>query len=185
MILEAVGEFILPYINAGIIDEGAAKRNIPLIIENGIYMAILAALMMLTGILGANFAVRGSARLAAGVRKDVFSRVQRFSFSNIDDFTTGSLITRLTNDVTQIQNFCGTLLRGMFRSPIMLIGALIMTYTLNKSMLWIIVAAMVVLALAIFIIIKVVCFKIINYKVFWRILLNRSVRFIKFSYKIF
>ena len=155
MILEAVGEFILPYINAGIIDEGAAKGNIPLIIENGIYMAILAALMMLTGILGANFAVRGSARLAAGVRKDVFSRVQRFSFSNIDDFTTGSLITRLTNDVTQIQNFCGTLLRGMFRSPIMLIGALIMTYTLNKSMLWIIVAAMVVLALAIFIIIKV------------------------------
>ena len=155
MILEAVGEFILPYINANIIDKGAATGDIPFILKNGLYMAILAALMMLTGVLGANFAIRGSARLAAGVRRDLFKRIQKFSFSNIDDFTTGSLITRLTNDVTQVQNFCGTLLRGMFRSPIMLIGALIMTYTLSRDMLWIIVCAMVVLAISIFTIIRI------------------------------
>lgn len=155
MILEAVGEFILPYINANIIDKGAAEGDIPFILRNGMYMAILAACMMLTGILGANFAIRGSTRLAAGVRRDLFARIQRFSFSNIDDFTTGSLITRLTNDVTQVQNFCGTLLRGMFRSPIMLIGALIMTYTLSPGMLWIIVCAMAVLGVSIFTIIRI------------------------------
>lgn len=154
MVLEACGEFILPYINANIIDKGAATGDVDFIIKNGIYMALIAAFMMLTGILGANFAIRGSVRLAAGVRRDVFSRVQKFSFSNIDDFTTGSLITRITNDITQIQNFANTLLRGMFRSPVMLIGALIMAFALNSSLAMIIFIVMPVLALAIFIIIK-------------------------------
>lgn len=154
MVLEACGEFILPYINANIIDKGAAEKNVPYILENGLYMVLIAVFMMITGILGANFAIRGSARLAAGVRRDVFKRVQKFSFSNIDDFTTGSLITRLTNDVTQVQNFTGTLLRGMFRSPIMLIGALIMSFTLKRELAWIIFAIIPFMAFGIFMIIK-------------------------------
>ena len=154
MVLEACGEFILPYINANIIDKGAAEKNVPYIIENGIYMVLLAAFMMITGILGANFAIRGSVRLAAGVRRDVFKKIQSYSFSNIDDFTTGSLITRITNDITQIQNFTGTLLRGMFRSPIMLIGALVMSFTLKKELAWIIFAIIPFMALGIFLIIK-------------------------------
>ena len=154
MILEACGEFILPYINANIIDKGAAEKNVPYILENGLYMVLLSAFMMLTGILGANFAIRGSARLAAGVRRDVFSRIQKYSFSNIDDFTTGSLITRITNDVTQIQNFTGTLLRGLFRSPVMLIGALIMSFTLKRELAWIIFAIIPFMALGIFLIIR-------------------------------
>ena len=154
MVLEACGEFILPYINANIIDKGAAEKNVPYIIENGIYMVLLAAFMMLTGILGANFAIRGSVRLAAGVRRDVFKKIQSYSFSNIDDFTTGSLITRITNDITQIQNFTGTLLRGMFRSPIMLIGALVMSFTLKKELAWVIFAIVPFMALGIFLIIK-------------------------------
>ena len=154
MVLEACGEFILPYINANIIDKGAAEKNVPYIIENGIYMVLLAAFMMLTGILGANFAIRGSVRLAAGVRRDVFKKIQSYSFSNIDDFTTGSLITRITNDITQIQNFTGTLLRGMFRSPIMLIGALVMSFTLKKELAWIIFAIIPFMAIGIFLIIK-------------------------------
>lgn len=154
MVLEACGEFILPYINANIIDKGAAEKNVPYILENGLYMVLLAAFMMLTGILGANFAIRGSTRLAAGVRRDVFKRIQSFSFSNIDDFTTGSLITRITNDITQVQNFTGTLLRGMFRSPIMLIGALVMSFTLKRELAWIIFAIIPFMALGIFIIIK-------------------------------
>lgn len=113
MILEACGEFILPYINANIVDKGVAVKDVDFVVENGIYMALIAVAMMATGILGANFAVRGSARLASGVRADVFCKVQKFSFENIDDFTTGSLITRITNDITQIQNFAQTLLRGM------------------------------------------------------------------------
>ena len=154
MVLEACGEFILPYINANIIDKGAAEKNVPYILENGLYMVLLAAFMMITGILGANFAIRGSARLAAGVRRDVFKRIQTFSFSNIDDFTTGSLITRITNDITQVQNFTGTLLRGMFRSPIMLVGALVMSFTLKKELAWVIFAIIPFMALGIFLIIK-------------------------------
>ena len=130
MVLEACGEFILPYINANIIDKGAANRDVEYIVKNGILMAIIALLMMLTGVLGANFAIRGATRLAAGVRGDVFRRIQKLSFSNIDDFSTGSLITRITNDITQIQNFTNTLLRGFFRSPVMLIGALIMSFSM-------------------------------------------------------
>jgi len=154
MILEACGEFILPYINANIINKGASTGDIGYILENGIYMALIAIFMMITGILGANFSIRASTRLAAGVRFDVFKKIQKFSFSNIDEFTTGSLITRITNDVTQVQNFAQTLLRGMFRSPVMLIGALIMAFSLNKKLALVIFTVMPFLAIAIAIIIK-------------------------------
>jgi len=154
MILEACGEFILPYINANIINKGAATGDIDYILKNGLYMLILAILMMVAGILGANFSIRASTKLAAGVRFDTFKQIQKFSFANIDDFTTGSLITRITNDVTQVQNFVQTLLRGMFRSPVMLVGALIMSFSLNAKLAWIIFAIMPFLALAITDIIK-------------------------------
>ncbi|MBR5280054.1 MAG: ABC transporter ATP-binding protein, partial [Clostridia bacterium] len=155
MVLEACGEFILPFINANIIDKGAANGDIDYILQNGLLMLLLAILMMITGVLGANFAVRGSARLAAGVRRDTFKKIQTFSFSNIDEFTTGSLITRITNDITQIQNFTQTLLRGMFRSPIMLIGALVMSFLLNPTLAWILLAVVPVLGIAIWLIIRV------------------------------
>ena len=155
MVLEACGEFILPFINANIIDKGAANGDVDYIVQNGLLMLVLAVLMMATGVLGANFAVRGSARLAAGVRRDTFRKIQTFSFSNIDEFTTGSLITRITNDITQIQNFTQTLLRGMFRSPIMLIGALVMSFLLNPTLAWILLAVVPVLGFAIWLIIRV------------------------------
>lgn len=154
MVLEACGEFILPYINANIIDKGAANRDVEYIVKNGIFMAIIALLMMLTGVLGANFAIRGATRLAAGVRGDVFKRIQKLSFSNIDDFSTGSLITRITNDITQIQNFTNTLLRGFFRSPVMLIGALVMSFSMNARLAMIIFFIIPFLAIAIALIIK-------------------------------
>lgn len=154
MTLEAAGEFILPFINANIIDKGAANGNIPYILENGFYMLLIAIAMLATGVLGAFFAVRGSSRMAAGVRQDVFDKVQTFSFSDIDRFSTGSLITRTTNDITQIQNFTQSLLRGCFRSPIMLIGALVMSFTLNPDIAWVILIVVPILALATFLIIK-------------------------------
>ncbi len=155
MTLEAAGEFILPFINANIINKGAATGNIPYIIENGVWMFLIAISMMITGILGAFFAVRGSSRMAAGVRQDVFDKIQTFSFSDIDRFSTGSLITRTTNDITQIQNFAQSLLRGCFRSPIMLIGALVMSFMLNPRLALVILVVMPFLALATFLIIKV------------------------------
>lgn len=155
MVMEASGEFILPYINANIINIGATNGDIPYIIKNGVYMALIALGMLITGVLGANFAIRGAARLAGGVRGAAFHKIQSFSFSNIDDFTPGSLITYITNDVTQIQNFTQNLLRGMFRSPIMLIGAVVMSFSLNKSVAWIILIVIPILAVLIAVIIMV------------------------------
>ena len=140
MVLEACGEFLLPYINADVINVGAASGDVSYILRRGALMFVIACLMMLAGVLGANFAIRGASRLAAGVRGDVFRKIQTFSFSNIDDFTTGSLITRITNDITQ------TLLRGMFRSPVMLIGALIFSFRLNPALARVILIVIPVLA---------------------------------------
>ena len=154
MIMEAAGEILLPYINANIINEGVVREDIGYIVQNGVYMALIAVFMLTTGILGANFAIRGSSRLAAGIRKDVFGRIQKFSFANIDEFTTGSLITRITNDITHIQQFSQTLLRGMFRSPIMLIGALVMSFVLEPKLSLVVFMIVPFLALAITIIIK-------------------------------
>lgn len=146
MVLEACGEFILPFLNANLINKGAATGDIDYILKNGIYMAVLGIVMLIFGVLGANFAVRGSVRLAAGVREDVFRKIQTFSFANIDEFTTGSLITRITNDITQIQNFTLTLLRGTFRSPVMLVGALVMSFILNPDLAWVIIVIIPILA---------------------------------------
>jgi len=155
MVLEACGEFILPYINANIINVGAASGDIDYIIKHGVLMLVLALCMMATGVLGANFAIRGASRLASDLRQEVFAKIQTFSFANIDDFTTGSLITRITNDITQIQNFAQSLLRGMFRSPIMLIGALMMSFALNPTLAKVILLVIPFLAIAIALIIYV------------------------------
>lgn len=154
MTLEAAGEFILPFINANIINKGAATGNIPYILQNGLYMLLIAIGMLIAGVLGAFFAVRGSSRMAAGVRQDTFDKIQTFSFKDIDRFSTGSLITRVTNDITQIQTFTQSLLRGCFRSPVMLIGALVMSFILKPDIAWVILIVVPILALATFLIIK-------------------------------
>ena len=155
MMLEAAGEFILPYISADMIDHGAAKGDMAYVLTRGAWMLVLAAFMLLTGVLGAFFSVRASTRLAASVRLQTFQKIQKFSFENIDDFSTGSLITRITNDVTQVQNFAQSLLRGSFRSPIMLVGAIYMSFKLNSKLAWIICAVVPVLAFTIATIIRV------------------------------
>ena len=155
MMLEAAGEFILPFINANIIDKGAANGDIPYILENGLYMLLISIGMLTTGVLGAFFAIRGAARMAAGIRQDTFDKIQTFSFSDIDRFSTGSLITRTTNDITQIQNFTQSLLRGCFRSPIMLVGALVMSFILSPDIAWVILIVVPFLAFATFLIIKI------------------------------
>ncbi|MBO5354342.1 MAG: ABC transporter ATP-binding protein [Lachnospiraceae bacterium] len=148
MTLEACGEFIIPFINANIINKGAAAGDIPYILKNGVYMLLMAAAMLVTGVLGAYFSVKGAARMAAGVRQEVFDKVQSFSFSEIDRFSTGSLITRVTNDITQVQTFTQSLFRGFFRSPVMLIGALVMSFQLSSDIAWVIFIVIPFLVLA-------------------------------------
>ena len=155
MIFEASGEFILPYINANIINIGVAERNIPYIVSNGILMIIISAFMLLFGVAGARVGIMGASFFARDLRSDVFSKIQKLSFSNIDEFSTGSLITRITNDITQIQGFTQMTLRSVFRIPVMLIGALIMSFVLNPSLARVVFAVVPLLGLAIFIIIKI------------------------------
>lgn len=154
MICEASGEFILPYINANIINIGAAEHNIPYILQNGLLMIIISILMLLFGVFGARVGIMGASYLARDLRGDVFGKIQKLSFSNIDDFSTGSLITRITNDITQIQGFTQMMLRMVFRIPVMLVGALIMSFVLNPSLARVVFAVVPILGLAIFIIIK-------------------------------
>lgn len=154
MVIEACGEFVLPFLNANIIDKGAANQDIGYIIQNGIYMFLIALVMLIAGVAGAYYGTKGSAKLAADIRRQAFVRIQKFSFSNIDDFSTGSLITRITNDITQIQTFTQTLLRGVFRSPVMLIGALCMSFAMNPKLASVILLVVPLLGLAIVWIIK-------------------------------
>lgn len=154
MIMEACGEFVLPYLNANVIDRGAANGDIAYILQNGWYMVLVGLVMLVSGVMGAYFAIKGSAHLAAEVRGKTFCKIQEFSFANIDDFSTGSLITRITNDITQIQNFAQSLMRGCFRSPVMLIGAVCMSFALNPKLAAVICVVIPFLALAIVLIIK-------------------------------
>lgn len=154
MVIEACGEFILPFLNADIIDNGAAVGDIDYIFRKALFMLLIAAIMLTSGVLGTKFAITGAANMSAEVRRDTFEKIQGFSFTEIDYFSTGSLITRITNDITQIQSFAQTLLRGFFRSPIMIIGALVMSFVLEPRLAWIIFIVIPILAFITFMIIK-------------------------------
>ncbi len=104
MIVEVIGEVLLPSMMADIINIGAADHNISYIVSKGVMMILTAFIMMAGGIGGAYFAARAAMHFGRDLRKDLFQKVQRFSFANIDSFSTGSLVTRLTNDITQMQN---------------------------------------------------------------------------------
>ncbi len=126
MIVEVLGEVILPSLYASIINTGVEGRDIGHIVLICALMVLSSVIMMLGGVGGAYFGARAAVNFAADLRRDVFAKVQKFSFANIDRFSTGSLVTRLTNDVTQVMNFVNMLLRMFLRAPGMLIGALVM-----------------------------------------------------------
>lgn len=154
MIVEVIGEVLLPKYMANIINIGAVNRNIPYIIGTGIMMVITAALMAVGGVGGAYFGAKAAVNFAADLRSDVFAKVQKFSFANLDKFSTGSLVTRLTNDITQVQNLINMALRMMLRAPGMLIGALIMAFIMNAQLAMVILAVIPILLIAIILIIR-------------------------------
>lgn len=154
MLTEVFGEVMLPKFMSMIINNGVAEHDSAYIISIGAIMAITAVIMAAGGIGGAYFSAKASICFSTDLRKDVFHRVQQFSFRNIDDFSTGSLITRLTNDIQQIQNVVMMSLRLMFRAPGMLIGGLIMAYLMNKKLVMILLVVIPLLLLAIIVILK-------------------------------
>ena len=141
MIVEVIGEMFMPLILAKIINDGEKMMNGEagaLTVGTSIgYAGILVGivlLMMAGGVAGAYFGSKASVNFAADLRRDVYGKIQKFSFANIDKFSAGSLVTRMTNDVTQIQNFVNMLLRMALRSPGMLIGGVIMAISLKPSL---------------------------------------------------
>lgn len=155
MIVEVLGEVALPKLMSVIINygcgaaEGIEAKGTGFILLIGAAMIGTALLMMLGGTLGAYFAVKASVNFAADLRRDVFGKVQKFSFANIEKFSTGSLVTRLTNDITNMQNVISMGLRMLLRAPGMLIGGLIMAFIMNArlAMVFCIVIPVLVIAL--------------------------------------
>ena len=145
MIMEVLGEIMLPKLMSLIINYGVAERNSGYILQTGLLMVGVAFLMALSGIGGAYFSAKASICFTSDLRRDLFARVQEFSFQNIDDFSTGSLVTRLTNDIQQIQMVMMMILRLALRAPGMLIGALIMAFLMNYRLAMIILVVIPVL----------------------------------------
>lgn len=154
MLTEVFGEIMLPKLMSLIINNGVANRDTSYIIAVGGVMVVTAFVMAAGGIGAAYFSSKASICFSSDLRKDVFDKVQQFSFKNIDDFSSGSLVTRLTNDIQQIQNVLMMSLRMMFRAPGMLIGGLIMAYLMNRRLVTILLVVIPLLLIAIAIILK-------------------------------
>lgn len=156
MIVEVLGEIILPKLMSLIINYGCGQavdveaKGIGYIVGIGVAMIVTALLMMLGGVMGAYYGAKASVNFAADLREDVFCKVQQFSFANIEKFSTGSLVTRLTNDITNMMNVVNMALRMMLRSPGMLIGGLIMSFLINwrLALVFCVVIPVLVISLA-------------------------------------
>ena len=150
MIVEVIGEVLMPFLLSIIINRAeAGTLTVGGSIGIGITMILVAVLMMLGGVGGSYFGAKSAVYFASDIRRDIYKKIQSFSFSSIDKFSTGSLITRTTNDVTQLQNFVNMLLRMALRSPGMLIGALIMAISLNPGLATVFAVSIPIMVIAI------------------------------------
>ena len=158
MLTEVAGEIVLPKIMASMIDSGIGAEVAGLgtgyILSRALLMIACICIMIIGGIGGHFFAIRASVYFSADLRQGVFEKVQNFSFKNIDNFSTGSLVTRLTNDITQVQNMVRMLLIMAMRSPGMLIGGIIMACSINKELALILAFVIPILAVLIGLLLK-------------------------------
>ena len=150
--LEVLMEILLPLVMASIIDDGIETGNMQHVFLCGGIMLLLAALSLTFGILAGRLAAEASTGFACNLRDGLFSNIQTFSFHNIDKFSTAGLVTRLTTDVTNIQNAYQMLLRICTRAPIMLISALVMSIVINPRLSLIFVVAILLLGSILFLI---------------------------------
>ena len=145
MILEVIMEMLVPLMMTSIIDNGVEKGNINHIIMTGILMVIAATFGLFCGIMGGVYGAKASAGFAKNLRKTMFERIQTFSFSNIDRFSSASLITRMTTDVTNLQNAYQMILRMCFRAPLSLICAMAMSFYVNVRLASVYLVAVLIL----------------------------------------
>lgn len=152
--LEVVMEVLIPYYMADLLDKGVNAGNMPEIYKYGIMLVVFAILSLVFGALAGGASARAASGFAANLRHDMFYKVQTFSFLNIDKFSTSSLVTRMTTDVTNVQMAYMMLIRIAVRSPLMLVFSLIMAFSKNATISLIFLAVIPVLGIGLFIIIK-------------------------------
>ena len=152
-ILEAAFEILIPLRMADLIDQGIDLGDMAAVWKFGIAILIFAALQLLTGVLSAHIAAKTSVGFSANLRQDMYDNVQTFAFSNIDKFSTASIVTRLTTDVTNIQNAYQMLLRMAVRGPVMLVFAIIVSFRINTTVALIFLAVIPIMALLLLLII--------------------------------
>ena len=154
MLLEVVAETLIPLLMASIIDEGVRKGDMVHIYKVGGVMVVLAAFGLLTGVLGGKYGARASAGFAKNIRQAMYENIQTFSFSNIDKFSTSGLVTRLTTDVTNLQNAYQMILRMCMRAPASLICAMAMAFYVNAGVAAIYLIAVILLGIVLFLLVR-------------------------------
>ena len=156
VVLEVVMEVIIPLVMARLIDKGIDGQDMAAIWKYGIILVLCAMLALVFGAAAGTFAARASTGFARNLRHDMYYNVQNFSFSNIDKFSTGSIVTRLTTDVTNVQNAFQMCTRIAVRCPVMLVFALFMAMKINSRMALVFLAVLPILAIGMGILMKVV-----------------------------
>lgn len=150
VIFEVIMEVVIPLLMANLIDFGIDDGNLEYIVKMGVVLVVFALISLIFGILSGRSAAIASAGFAKNLRKDMYYKVQNFSFSNIDKFSTASIVTRLTTDVTNVQNAYMMIIRVAVRAPIILICALVLAFNVNSSMALIFLYIVPILAVGLF-----------------------------------
>ena len=153
-LLEVAFEILIPLCMANVIDEGIDVGNMSAVWKYGIALLIFAFFQLVTGMLSAHIAARTSVGFSANLRQDMYDNVQTFAFSNIDKFSTVSIVTRLTTDVTNIQNAYQMLIRMAIRGPVMLVFSMIVSFRINNTIACIFLAVIPLMAALLLLIIK-------------------------------
>ena len=143
---EVILESLIPYVMSALIDKGLSAGSMAMIIKYGLILLALAVVSLGTGLLSAKYSAEATTGFAKNLRKDMYENVQTFAFSNIDKFSTASIITRLTTDVTRVQNTFGMAIRMALRMPLMLIFAILMTIFISWKLALIFLIASPILA---------------------------------------
>lgn len=154
MILEVIVETIIPFLMSSMIDDGINKGDMQHILITGGYMGALALTGLFAGMMGGIYGAKASAGFARNLRRSMFANIQSFSFANIDRYSTAGLVTRMTTDVTNLQNAYQMLLRMCFRAPVSLICAMAMTFIINAGLACIYLIATILLSVVLAFIMK-------------------------------
>ena len=155
MAVEVVGDLSLPTLMSTIVDKGVSVGNLSTVLQTGLFMLLISVVGMAGGIACTYYASKASLSAASDLRSRLFRKVQTYSFDSLDEFSTGSLVTRLTNDVVQVQNLTLSMMRIMVGAPILLIGGIIMAIAINPGLSLILVFVLPILVVTLtFVIMK-------------------------------